>query len=382
MTSKSVSSHWYSNLYTIPIILTLIGLYFVFESSSIRTIQELGDPFFYVKRQAVWFVLGIIAMFLLSKFDHKKIVYFAMPSIILSIIFLIAVLIPGIGTKVNGARRWIDLGFTNFQPSELVKSSVIIYLAAWFQHREKQRIYAFAILLLFLVALIMAQPDMGTAMIIGMISVGMYFLAGVDLKQLLLMIPAFVLLAVLTAQSAAYRLQRLMSLFDINHDPQGIGYHVRQIIIAFQNGGFLGVGFGASRQRYLYLPEAHTDSIFAIFVEELGFVGAFAFVALSAVFLYYLYRMVIQARNRYGFMLGSGIFLYFGLQSLVNLASMTRLIPLTGVPLPFMSYGGTHLFISFCLVGIAINIASSKVMDDERELYSIQKLVRGPRIRK
>lgn len=371
------SSSWYNNLYTIPIILTLVGLYFVFESSSIRTIQEVGDPYYYVKRQTMWFLLGLVAMFFLARVDYRKIAVMAMPSIIVSIIFLILVLIPGIGSKVNGARRWIDLGFTNFQPSELVKSSVILYLASWFQHREKKRIYAFAMLLLFLMALIMAQPDMGTAMVIGMIAVGMYFLAGVDLKQLMLLVPAFALLAVLTAQSATYRLQRLISLFDINHDPQGLGYHVRQIIIAYQNGGLLGTGLGASRQKYLYLPEAHTDSIFAIFVEELGFVGALAFVASSVVFLYYLYRMVIQAKDRFGFMLGSGIFLYFAIQSFVNLASMTRLIPLTGVPLPFISYGGTSLFVSYCLIGIAINIASARHVDDERQKAAAKRLVRG-----
>ena len=360
MTVSKARSHWHSNLYTIPIILTLVGIYFVFESSSIRAMQDYSDPYFFVRKQLIWFGLGLVAMTILSNISYKRLVILALPSIITSIILLIAVLIPGIGSKVNGARRWIDVGIIPFQPAELVKASIILYLAAWFQFREKKRVYAFAILLLFLMALIMAQPDMGTAMIIGAISVGMYFVAGVELRQLFMLVPAFAVLAVITAQSAAYRVQRLISLFNVNHDPNGMGYHVRQIMIAFQNGGLLGVGFGASRQKFLYLPEAHTDSIFAIFVEEVGFIGACALIALYALFLYYLYRMVVQTHERFGFMLGSGILLFFGLQSLINFASMTQLAPLTGVPLPLISYGGTNLFISFCLIGIARNIAQQQ----------------------
>lgn len=382
MSSQKVTSYWYSNLYTLPIILTLIGLFFVYESSSIRSLEYYGDSFYYFKKQLIWFALGVGSMYFFSRFDYKKIVYFALPSIIVSIVLLIAVLIPGIGMVVNGARRWISIGFSSFQPAEVVKAAIIIYLSAWFQHREKQRIFAFAILLLFIIALIMAQPDMGTSLVVGSIAVGMYFLAGVDLKQLLLLIPAFVALAIVTAQSASYRVQRLLALFDVNFDPQGTGYHVRQILVAIQNGGLIGMGIGASKQKFLYLPEAHTDSIFAIFVEELGLVGAIAFIALSSVFLYYLYRVVIQAKDRFGFMLGSGIFLYFGIQSIANLASMTRLIPLTGVPLPFISYGGTHLFISFTLVGIAISISSSKLHDDFNERDFVGRMLRRNPLRK
>lgn len=382
MSFKKDTSNWYSNLYTLPIVLTLVGLYFVYESSSIRSLEYFGDSFYYFKKQLMWFFLGIGSMYFFSRFDYKKTPVFALPSIVISIILLIAVLIPGVGTVVNGARRWIVIGFFNFQPAEMVKAAVIIYLSAWFQHREKQRIVAFAILLLFIIALIMAQPDMGTSLVVGSIAVGMYFLAGVDLKQLFFLIPAFIGLAIITAQSASYRVQRLLALFDVNYDPQGMGYHVRQILIAIQNGGLIGMGIGASKQKFLYLPEAHTDSIFAIIVEELGLIGAIAFIALSSLFLYHLYRVVIQAKDRFGFMLGSGIFLYFGIQSIANLASMTRLIPLTGVPLPFISYGGTNLLISFTLVGIAINISSSKLHDDSSEHNFIDRMLKRPFLKK
>lgn len=351
---------WYTNLYALPIILTCIGLYFVFEGSSIRSLSDYKDAFFFVKKQAMWFVLGVIGMMVCARINYKNLHKIAVPTMVISIIFLVAVLIPGVGTKVNGARRWIDLGFTNFQPSEIVKSAVILYLAAWFQYRERQRIYAFILLLLIIAGLIMAQPDMGTAMITVMIAIGMYVVAGVELKKFFIALPGLVLAAFITAQSASYRLHRLRVLFDVDADPQGIGYHVRQVMIAMQNGGLLGLGFGGSKQKFLFLPEAHTDSIFAIFVEELGFVGSLGLICLYALFLYYLYRVVVQMKDRFGFMLGSGILLFFGLQSFLNLAAMTRLAPLTGVPLPFMSYGGTSLFVSFCLTGIMINLASQE----------------------
>jgi len=347
---------WYINLYTLPIILTCIGLYFVFEGSSIRALTLYEDPYFFVKRQAMWFFLSLIGMFVCSRLNYRRLYIIALPAVILSIVLLIAVLIPGIGSNVNGARRWFNLGPFNIQPAEIAKSAIILYLAAWFRHREKQRIIAFILLLLVIAGLIMLQPDMGTTMIIVLTSIGMYFVAGVDLKKFFMVLPALALVAIITAQSATYRLHRLLVLFDINSDPQGIGYHVRQIIIAMQNGGLLGLGFGGSKQKFLFLPEPHTDSIFAIIVEELGFLGGFGLISLYALFLYYMYRVVVQMKDRFGFMLGSGIVLFFGFQSLINLAAMTRLAPLTGIPLPFISYGGTSLLISFCFVGIMISL--------------------------
>jgi cell division protein FtsW len=350
-------SAWYINLYTLPIILTCIGLYFVFEGSSIRALTLYKDPYFFVKKQAMWFLISLVGMFIFSRIHYRRLYSIALPTVVLSIVLLVAVLVPGIGSSINGARRWINLGPFNIQPAEIAKSAIILYLAAWFQHREKQRIIAFILLLLVIAGLIMLQPDMGTAMIVVLTSIGMYFVAGVDLKKFFMVLPALAIVAIITAQSATYRLHRLLVLFDVNQDPQGIGYHVRQIMIAIQNGGLLGLGFGGSKQKYLFLPEPHTDSIFAIIVEELGFVGGLGLVCMYALFLYYLYRVVVQMKNRFGFMMGAGILLFFGFQSLINLAAMTRLAPLTGIPLPFISYGGTSLLISFCFVGVMINLA-------------------------
>ena len=357
MLRRKTPSEWYRNLYIVPILISLVGLYFIFEGSSIRALTTYDDSLFFIKRQAIWFICGVISMFILSRFDYRRLYIFAIPSMIFTFITLIAVLIPGIGSRINGARRWIDLGPFGFQPAEFAKLSIVLYLSAWFRHREKQRIIAFILLLLALAVLIMAQPDMGTAIITIGLALGIYFIAGIDMRQLLWVIPIFIGGALITAQSATYRLHRLRVLLDSDLDPLGIGYQVRQIMIAIQNGGLLGLGFGGSKQKYLFLPEAHTDSIFAIFVEEMGFVGAVGLISLYALLLYYLYRVTMQTRDRFGFMLSSSILIFFGLQSFLNLAAMTRLAPLTGVPLPFMSNGGTNMLISYILIGISISIA-------------------------
>jgi cell division protein FtsW len=351
---------WGGNLFAIPVLLSVIGLYFVFEASSIRAQLSYGDSLFFAKRQALWIVLGILAAIILSRIRYEHLYILAFPAVIVSIVLLVLVLVPGIGERVNGAQRWIDLGAFSFQPAEFVKLAVILYLSAWFRYREKKRIIAFIILLSIFAGLIMLQPDMGTAMIIALLSVAMYFVAGSELKQLLWLLPVFTVVALFTAQSATYRLERLLTLFDINRDPLGIGYHVRQIVIALQNGGVFGMGLGASKQKHLFLPEAHTDSIFAILVEETGFVGALGLITLYVLLLYHLCKVAIQTRERFGFMLVAGAMIFFALQSLLNLSAMTRLVPLTGVPLPFISSGGTNIFVSFCLIGICMSVARGK----------------------
>jgi cell division protein FtsW len=205
--------------------------------------------------------------------------------------------------------------------------------------------------------LIMLQPDMGTASIIFGISIICYFLAGVELRWLLLLIPVSLLGFVTLAQVAPYRLKRLTAFFDPNADPLGITYHINQIMISLSNGGIFGQGFGASKQKHLYLPEAHTDSIFAIVGEEIGFVGSTLFIGAFVFLLLYIFRISEKAPDRFGRLLAGSIFGFFGLQTLINLGSMVHIIPLTGVPLPFISYGGTNLLLCFSLMGILLNVA-------------------------
>jgi len=342
-----------TTLYTLPILLSIAGLFFVFEASYIRAFNDFGDSFHYLKVQALWILLGTTVMIVLSFLNYHKWYYFAFYLMLGALILLFLVLIPGLGTKVGGARRWIF----GFQPSEIAKFATIIYLSSWFLTKERKRFFSFAILLGLLMFLILLQPDMGTATIIFGISIIVYFLAGVELKYLFFLIPVAAASFAMLAQLAPYRLRRLVAFFDPSADPLGITYHINQITISLANGGLFGQGFGASKQKHLYLPEAHTDSIFAIVGEELGFIGSTIFIGAFVFLILYLFRIAEKAPDRFGRLLAGSIFGFFGLQTLVNLGAMVHIIPLTGVPLPFISYGGTNLLLCFSLMGILLNIA-------------------------
>lgn len=344
-------------LFFIPLMLSIIGLFFIFEASSIRSYMDVGDSFHYLKLQAVRIVLGVIVLLFFSMLDYHKLYYLSFIFMITTIMLLVFVLIPNIGRQAGGAQRWIDLGLFDLQPTEVAKFATIIYLSSWFNHRERKRFFSFFILLSILMFLIMLQPDMGTAIIIFSLSIIIYFLAGIELHYLLYLIPVSVGGFFILVKTSPYRFRRIMAFFNPALDPLGITYHINQILISLTHGGILGRGFGASRQKYLFLPEAHTDSIFAIIGEEVGFVGSIILIATFILFLYYLYRVSVHASDRFGRLLSGGIFAFFGLQIIINLSAMVNLMPLTGVPLPFFSYGGSHILTSFMLIGIVINIA-------------------------
>lgn len=351
--TKEKARKSFITLFSLPILLSVIGLFFVFEASYVRSFGEFHDSFHYFKIQAVWIMLGIVIMAVVSYIDYHKLYYGAFFLMLINIFFLFLVLIPGIGTKVNGARRWIF----GFQPTEMAKLSAIVYLSSWFITKERKRFFSFLILLGLLMFLIILQPDMGTAVIIFALSIIIYFLAGIELHYLLLLIPFSLGSFYVLAQSSPYRMKRLMAFFDPTVDPLGITYHINQILISLSNGGLLGQGFGSSKQKHLYLPEAHTDSIFAIIGEEIGFLGSLILISIFLLLILYIFRIAEKAPDRFGRLLGGGIFAFFAVQTIINLASMVHIIPLTGVPLPFISYGGSNLLLSFSLMGIILSIA-------------------------
>ncbi len=354
--THTIKSHKSAHLVFTPLLLATLGLFFVFEASSVRAFSEYGNSFYYFRLQALWIGIGIALMYILSIIRYRALYYLAMPLMTVSIIFLMAVLIPGIGHTVNGARRWIDLGIINFQPSELAKFSIIIYLASWFSGSQRKRFFSFLFFVGLLMSLILLQPDMGTAIIIFSISLIIYFLAGRELVYLYILLPVSVAAFYVLALVSPYRMRRFMAFLDPSSDPLGIGYHVNQILISLANGGLLGQGFGASKQKYLFLPEAHTDSIFAIISEEFGFVGSVLLIFVFFNLLYKLYQIALRAPDPFSKYLSGGILAYFGLQIVINLCGMVMLLPLTGVPLPFVSYGGSNILTSFALIGIMLNI--------------------------
>jgi len=333
-----IRNKFFTTLVTIPLILSLVGLIFIFEASAVNSARQFSDSLHYLKSQMIWIFFGLIVMTIFSFFDYRKLYFLSFVSLILTIVLLVVVLIPGIGSSAGGARRWIDFGFFNLQPTELAKFSIIIYLSSWFTNKEKKRFLPFITLMGFVVFLIILQPDMGTAIIVFLISLIIYYFSGANLKI------------------SPYRLNRLLAFFNPDIDPLGISYHINQIFISLSGGGLLGRGFGASRQKYLFLPEAHTDSIFAIIGEEYGFVGALILISLYFVFVYKIYHLIRLSPDRLSRLVMIGIFAFFNLQFIINLAGIVGLFPITGVPLPFLSYGGSNLLISFALIGIMMNI--------------------------
>ncbi len=342
---------------SLALVLNGIGLFFVFEASSVRGFITYGDSFYFLKLQFVWLLISLFVFFVASRFDYHRWYYLAFYLAFFSILSLIVVLIPGVGKKVGGARRWINLGFFNFQPSEFVKFAMVVYLSSWFLYKERKRFFSFLILLGMIVFLIIMQPDMGSAVILFALSVGIYFVAGLPFVYLLGLLGLAGLGGIVAIILAPYRLKRLLAFLNPELDPLGIGYHLSQIRIAFSNGGLLGKGLGFSQQKFLFLPEAHTDSIFAIVAEEVGFLGVLMILFIYWLFLYSIFKIVISTKDKYGILLSSGILLYFGIHVIVNLGGILNLLPMTGVPLPFFSYGGSSLLVSYLLLGVLYNIA-------------------------
>lgn len=329
----------------------------IFESSNVIAFKQFGDKYFFVKEQLKWFGIGFAGLVLTAFVSHKRIYNWSFFLLIITIISLLAVFIPGLGIKTLGASRWLKLGFIRFQPSELAKLTVIFYLSAWFSNKERNRLLPFLLLISLVVGLVVLQPDLGTAIILTLIAVILYFLSGAKLWHFLMLIPVVLLSIIGLIVTSAYRFRRFTTFLNPNVDPLGASYHIRQILISLGSGGFWGLGLGSSRQKYQYLPEASTDSIFAIVGEELGFIGGIVLITLIMIFLYRLFLVARKSSDRYGFLVSSGIFALFASQTAINLGAIVALFPLTGVPLPFISYGGSNLVVSLIAVGIILNIS-------------------------
>ncbi len=341
--------------------LTLFGLIMIYDASSYIAFRDFGDKYSYIKDQIFWVILGFGVLFLASVFDYHKFYNLALPILIVSIILLSVLFIPGIGITALGATRWIDFGFFVLQPSEFAKIALTIYLSAWFSTKEKGRLLAFLLLVGFVIFLIMLQPDMGTASIVLGVAMMIYFLSGANLFHFLALIPAVGVAGAIFIIIEPYRLSRLMTFITPQQDLGASSYHIRQILIALGSGGIFGVGLGNSLQKYAYLPEATTDSIFAIMAEEIGFVGIFVVLTIMLFIILRGFKISMNAKDNFGKLLAGGITSMIAIQTVVNLGAQSALIPLTGVPLPFLSYGGSALIVSLFSIGILLNISKQSV---------------------
>lgn len=349
--------------YWIPaltITLSLFGILMIFEASNVAAYRDFADKYHYIKEQLTWFFVGLVGLAIASVVSYKKIYQITLPLFIFTIFCLLAVFIPGIGVRTLGASRWIKFGWFNFQPSELAKLTLIFYLAAWFSNPEKKRFTAFLLLISIIVGLVVAQPDLGTAIILLLISIIMYWLSDSALWHFILLMPISISGVVFFALSAPYRMKRLTTFLNPNFDPLGASYHIRQILISLGSGGFFGLGLGASIQKYEFLPEATTDSIFAIIGEEFGFLGATIFIGILIFFFYRIFQIIKKAPDKYSGLLAGGILSLLFCQTAMNLGSIVAILPLVGLPLPFISYGGSNLVVSLTSIGILLNISKNR----------------------
>ncbi len=296
----------------------------------------------------------------MSKLPEKKLYALSLPFLLITFLLLIAVFLPGLGLELKGSHRWIDLGFTVFQPSELLKISLTLYLAAWLSTKEKNRLFAFLILLAVFCGMVVIQPDLGTTFVITVTAICIYFVSGAKMKEMVF-IGAILLVGVtLFIATASYRLERFSSFKEFSlENPQDSTYHLRQIVLGIGSGGLFGVGPGNSIQKYAYLPENTTDSIFAIYAEETGFIGSFILIAIYLLHVFVGLLIAVTSKDMFGRLLATGITVFISIQALINLSSQAIIVPLTGVPLPFISYGGSSMLINFIAVGLLMNVANN-----------------------
>lgn len=348
-------------LFILIFFLVCIGLVMVYDSSVAIALRDFKDPYRFLREQGKWVVLGLLSFGVLSWVSYTVWQKIAVPMMIATFVLLLAVFIPGLGVNALGSNRWLNLGFVVLQPAEIAKFTLSMYLSVWLTTREKGRLPAFLLLVSALVGLVVLEPDLGTGSILFGIALVLYFLSGAAIGQFLLLIPIAGIIFGMLALTSPYRLKRVMTFLNPESDPLGSSYQIRQAIISLGSGGVFGVGLGRSRQKYEYLPEANTDSIFAILGEEMGFIGAIMVIGLYAALLSRIFRIGKHASDEKAQLFVYAIGSWIGLQTMINIASMVALFPLTGVPLPLISYGGSNLVITLGALGIVHNISKDHV---------------------
>jgi len=351
-------------LLLVTLLLVTIGTVMIYSSSSILSMERFRDGQYFLKKQIFFLVLSLLVMILMTRIPYYKLRNLAWPGIVVSGILLMAIWIPGLGIRAGGAARWLNLGVFSFQVSEMAKIALILFLAHYLTFKVN-RIREFSQGLLIplavtgaLVGLILLQPDFGTTVILAVIGLAMIFLAGGRLLHLAGIVALFIPVAVWLLFHKSYRLARLMTFLDPWKDPRHSGFQIIQSLISFGSGGAFGVGIGDGMQKLFYLPEPHTDFILSVIAEESGFIGVGLILFLYIVLIARGFQISLKAPDMFGSLLASGLTMLLALESFVNIAGVMGLIPLKGLALPFLSYGGTSLMMSLVAVGMLLNISS------------------------
>ncbi len=344
--------------------LTAIGIVMVYSASSVRSYFSASDPAAQGLEQLVWAGIGLGALFVTSRIDFRFLRYLAIPFYIVTLALLVAVLIPGIGSEINGSRRWIVIpGFGSLQPAEFAKLAIVLYLAHWLDRRGREArtfwngLVPFCLLVAPAFFLIALEPDLGTSGIYVIIAGSIFFMAGANLLYLSAIVGGVLAAATVMVTASGYQLQRVQTFLDPFADPLRSGYNTVQALLALGLGGITGLGLGESRQKVLDLPAPSTDFIFAIIGEEWGLVGTLTVVALFVVLAYQGYRIAITAPDTFSGLVACGITTWLLAQAFVNIMVVTALMPVTGIPLPFISAGGSALTINLAAVGVLLSIS-------------------------
>jgi cell division protein FtsW len=361
----------YHLLVLVTLGLVAFGLVMVYSASSARAALAADDPAYYLKRQAVYALAGVVALALLSRTDYRRLRFAVAPLLLGSFVLLVAVLV--LGTPVNGARRWLTFGPATLQPSELAKLALVLWLAAYLARRPAPQSLGELLRPIGLVVgtafvLVIVEPDLGTAITIAIMAAAVLVAAGTRLTTLAGAGTAGFFLVSAAIWLEPYRRERLLSFLDPWQDPEGAGFQSVQAMIALGSGGFFGNGLGQSVQKVYYLPEASTDMIFAIVGEELGLLGAFGVIAAFVAFGYAGFNVALGCRDPFGKLLAAGVTALVCGQAAVNVSAVMGLAPLTGIPLPFVSYGGSSLVVGLAAVGILLNIAVSDAAGARAEM--------------
>jgi cell division protein FtsW len=342
--------------------LVAIGLVMVFSASSAVALVEHHDAAYYVKRQLVWLAVGLVVAYGVYRLDYHVLKRWAPYLLVLSILSLVAVLVPHVGFSVNGARRWLGVASFTVQPSEVAKLSLVIYLAAVLATRGERIVslvkglVPLCIPVAIIAMLVLKEPDMGTASLLVMIAFAMFFAAGARITHLFAILLATAPAVVLELLASPYQRARIFAFLNPWKDPQNTGFHIVQSLLALGSGGIFGMGLGDSRAKFFYLPEQYTDFIFSILGEELGLLGTLAVVILFIVFGYRAIKIAIAAPDRFGFFLVIGCVSIVVIQAFVNIGVVTSSWPVTGVPLPFISFGGSSLIVNLVAVALIANV--------------------------
>ncbi|MBI3599398.1 MAG: putative lipid II flippase FtsW [Nitrospinae bacterium] len=345
------------------IALTGIGIVMVYSASAVVAMEKFGDPQFFLKRHIMWVMLGLVSMIAIMRVDYRELRRFTYPLLVVSIILLIMVLIPYFSKTVGGARRWLSLGPLSLQPAEIVKLALVLFLAhSLIKRQELLKDFAYGylpnlVVLAVFFILIIIQPDLGSVLVISIVAFILMFVAGIKFSFLfttfLMMLP-FLYMAVFRV---GYRKKRIMAFLDPWNDPLDTGFQTIQSFLALGRGGFFGLGLGEGKQKLFYLPEPHTDFVFSVMGEELGFIGVSAVMIIFLILIWRGIRVSLRSPDLYGTYLALGIILTIGIQVVINMGIATGLLPTKGLPLPFLSVGGSSLLVSMVSIGVLLNIS-------------------------